>query len=43
MISENLLNKLLFIYNKATSPDFNFEDNVYLDSEKLLANRQVNF
>ena len=43
LISENLLNKLLFIYHKATSNSLNFEDDIYLDSEKLLARRTVNF
>jgi hypothetical protein len=45
LITENLLNKLLFIYHKATSNSLNFDDNtdIFLDSEKLLDGRTVNF
>lgn len=44
LISESLLNKLLFIYNRATSNNLNdITDNIHLDSEKLLANRSVRF
>jgi len=42
LISESLLNKLLFVYNRATSTDITLED-IQLDGAKLLANRSVRF